>query len=186
MSLHSGAVGWSKSGRSAQELFGGLAAADVSPRDWLRRAEQALAEGDLLQCGELLMVAADDCLVGQDADEAHWHLQRALRVLDHAPTTSRRLMLRCQLAERLQTLAQAGADHGERGATRRLCEQARDLGFEIVGGAERLEHLGQRAGLLLRVAELFDAMGDQAEAQALRERTFGALGTSDASSAPLR
>lgn len=175
MSLHSGAVVWSKSGWSARESVGGLAVPDPSAGDWLRRAEQALAEGDLLQCVELLMIAADDCMAGQDADEALWHLQRGLRVLDHAPATPRRLMLRCQLAERLQALAQAGADHGERGATRRLCEQARDLGFEIVGGAERLEHLGQRTGLLLRVAELFDALGDQAEAQALRERAFGTL-----------
>lgn len=173
-------------GLAARESISSPTTPDASAGDWLRRAEQALAEGDLLQCVELLMIAADDCLSVQDPDEALWHLQRALRLLDRVPAAPHRLMLRCQLAERLQTLAQERAGSGERAGMRRLYEQARDLGFEVVAGAERLEHLGQRAGLMRRVAELFDALGDSTEAQALRERTLGTLAPPDAAGAAAR
>lgn len=149
--------------------------------EWLRRGELALGDGDSLQCAEWLMLAADECLAGQDPDEAGWHLRRAARVLDGVPVGARSLTLRCQLAEQTLAWARARAATAEHAAVRHLVDQARDLCFEVVRAATHLRDLAERIVLLLRVAELLDALGDTGDAQALRTR---ALDTLDAPTRP--
>ncbi len=143
---------------------------------WQRLAE-AHGRGDGLALAAASAAMAQRCLAEQDLSEAHFHISRARQVLAREPAHGTGLLLQCELVGLLLALSRHSLNDAEPGAARRLADDTRDAGFQVVRHSSAIDDVGTRVAVLLRVAEYLEALGDRSDAQALRTQAFHGLGS---------
>jgi hypothetical protein len=147
---------------------------------WPQRLERARQERSHCEMARLLLDGADTAMVDADDDEslerAQWLLARAQRSLSACGAHPECLTLLCELMERQCRLSQCWDRLGHPGQRHSARERVRDLAFDVSSRAARTEDLGLRVSVVLRAAEVLDALGDLGDAHALRVRAFYKLG----------
>ncbi len=145
----------------------------VGDAAWLRRFEQVRLGGDALEMSQLALMAARQCLDELRLDDALLHLQRVDRLLAAARATPRSLTLLGDMAEltlHAASLARGMTDEDDPMRTRRLSELTRDRCYAVTARLDRVDDAGVCSAVLLRVASLLDAAGDEADARAMRQQ----------------
>ena len=131
--------------------------------------EDARACGDVEGLVNAVCAAADDSLVLDDLQEASWYVERGLTALGRLPMRATDQSARWALADLALTVAQCWRAQGEAARARRLQDLLRDACFDTVRHARGVADAELRCMLLQRVAALLDHLGDEADAQALRQ-----------------
>lgn len=159
------------------------AAAESRSEGWPQRLERARQERNHRELARLLLDGADTAMAEAEDDEAleraQWLLARTQRSLDACGAHPECLGLLCELMERQLRLSQCWSRTGHPGRCQASREQVRDLAFDVAARTSRTEDLGLRVSVTLRAAEVLDAVGDLADAHALRARAFYKLGASE-------
>ncbi len=139
-------------------------------RGWLARIGEAQDRDDFLTMATLGLQAGRACREAGDLAEARWHLQLTARTLVRLPAGMQRLALLAEQVAELIALAQIWVDPEDPAQQRRLRDQARDLCFTMVQEARRLDSPVQRVACQLRIATLLSRLGDECDAQHLRQQ----------------
>ncbi len=160
------------------------AATEHRSESWPQRLERARQERNHREMARLLLDGADTAMADADGDDgddeslerAQWLLARTQRSLDACGAHPECLTLRCELMERQYQLSQCWARLGHPGQRHAARELVRDLAFDVASRVARTEDLGLRVSVVLRAAEVLEALGDLSDAHALRARAFYKLG----------
>lgn len=148
----------------------------VRRRGWLARIGEAQDRDDFLTMASLGLQAGRACREVGELAEAEWHLQLTGRTLVHLSEGMQRLSLEAEQVAETIALAEAwssAADPDDLAMPRRLRDQARDLCFTMVQSSRRLDSPVQRVACQLRIATLLSRLGDESDAQHLRQLAAG-------------
>lgn len=138
---------------------------------WMRRFEQVRLGGDALDMSELSLAAARRSLDEFDIEACLSHLHRVDRLLAASLATPRMLGVLGDMAEltlHAASLARGLSDEEDPLRMRRLSELTRDRCYAVTARLDRVEDVGVRSAVLLRMASLLEAGGDIADAQVMR------------------
>jgi hypothetical protein len=138
---------------------------------WMRRFEQVRLGGDALEMSELSLAAARRCLDDLDIEGCLSHLHRVDRLLAASLATPRMLGVLGDMAEltlHAASLARGLSDEEDPLRTRRLSELTRDRCYAVTARLDRVDDVGVRSAVLLRMASVLEAGGDLADAQVMR------------------
>jgi hypothetical protein len=126
---------------------------------------------------EDLLESALTSASGQLWNESSWQLHRCAQQLLREPAGPHQLEALCSLAGQTVRLLRRVSDQAgmDIGLARRLGSLARQLCFEVVCQLSTVGDLGHRMAMLLAVAQVLDSLGDQQDAQAMREQALVGL-----------
>jgi hypothetical protein len=111
--------------------------------------------------------------------EADWYIKRGLQLARGLPAVDATIDALCEVAELSIERADLLDRQDEPRGARRLRDVARDHGFEAAQLALCSADPQWEITVLLRVAELFDRLGDVDDAIALQCRVLGLIGGAD-------
>lgn len=160
---------------------------DDSARDALRAAvrdlDAAEATGDAARLSQALAeVSRCHRNVGALA-EADWYAKRGLSVARTIGAVDASVDALCHLAELSLERAERLEDSDEIRGAHRLRDATRDHGYEAAQLAKHTADPQWEITVLLRVADLFDRLGDHDDAIVLQTRAMGLMTGSQASTA---
>lgn len=158
--------------RRGSDQAGPTGARRPSPGTAWHQIALAQAAGDAYLLAEAAQGLARLCAHRHDLEEAHWHLGRARAALAATPPSEQGLVLQCNWVGLAVTLSERWQSRGERAAARRLADEARDLCFEVARRSAGIDNVACSVSALLRIAEMLEALGDDADAQRMRMRAF--------------
>jgi hypothetical protein len=107
--------------------------------------------------------------------EAAWCTERGLQLARGLSAVDAGVDALCQLAELAQLRAEQLDGEDDSSDARRLCDAARDHGFEAARLALRSADPEWEITVLLRVSDLFDSLGDHDDAIALQCRAMALM-----------
>lgn len=145
-------------------------------RGWLARIGEAQDRDDYLTMTTLGLRAGRACREAGEHAEAEWHLQLTARTLLRLGEGMQRLLLEAEQVAKTIALAEAWSDTtdpDDLAQPRRLRDRARDLCFTMVQSSRRLDSAVQRVACQLRIATLLSRLGDESDAQHLRQQAAG-------------
>lgn len=118
--------------------------------------------------------------------EADWYAKRGLAVARTIGAVDASVDALCHLAELALERAERLDDQDETRGAHRLRDAVRDHGYEAAQLARHTADPQWEVTVLLRVADLFDRLGDHEDAIALQCRAMGLMGGTDLLPSPAK